>query len=711
VAAVLSRGETTLNAREAYRLAVYLLLRSPRPRLKLLWRHIWDQDTPVRRRYIEHLAQELRAAVGPGARVMANFFERRNYSRDLARVPPFLETLIHRTTPYLVVQPSNEADIVSVLAFCRSKGLALYPRGSGSFAFGGAVPTRNGVVLDLSPMMAVLAVDPEARTVRVQPGARWSDVAAALEPFGLTPVTTPTSRFSTAAGWISTGGLGLHSHAYGHVAESIVGARVVRPDGTVEELDAADDSLRDLFGTEGQFGILTEIILRTRPTPGYSGPCLIGFEAASPAFAAFADIISRETGASHAAFFDRNSMIRENVLFREQTGYREAPFPEKDTILIHFESRGAEDAFLSSFNGSSESVRASRLPARCLWSERYFPLKAQRIGPGLLGSEVVIPLEKLEKYSARVRRLGRRFGLLPALEVIAGRRPPTEGCLVIVSFACDHARTLHYILCLLFIQLLVKAAVDQGGRPYGIGIWNTPFVQSRYGRTRLKELEAKKQALDPDGILNPGKFFRVKGRFFGIPALALRPLPFRMIMSTSHMLLPVLGLISRMARPPVSSSWDVPSRTEQGGESLIRQSSQRCTSCGSCVSVCPAYHITRDELVTGRSKLRMADAMLSGLELEPDSAYAPFQCLHCGLCEEVCQTHLPLRECYLVLEDWIEERYGPAADTVRAFVERLDADREYIKEVFGLDIPEWAPESPPAHVPRVERPGPEGERD
>jgi ferredoxin len=105
----------------------------------------------------------------------------------------------------------------------------------------------------------------------------------------------------------------------------------------------------------------------------------------------------------------------------------------------------------------------------------------------------------------------------------------------------------------------------------------------------------------------------------------------------------------------------------------------------------------------------MAEAMMNGVKLELPEAYAPFQCLHCGLCEEVCQTHLPLRDCYLVLEEWIENQFGFPAETVQTFIDKLDSNREFIKHTFGLDLPDWSPEEQFSRVPAVERKAPGGE--
>ena len=700
---VLSQEEPVLKMRESIQFLAYTLFKSPRHRWKLLWKHLTDRDTPARKEQIDKLAQEMRFHVSESCRVAQSYFERRNCSKDLARVPPLMEKMLLRTTPLLVVQPQDEHDIGKVLTFCKSRGLAIFPRGVGSFAFGGAVPTRKGVVIDLSPMMAILEVNPEGNTVRVQPGARWADVATKLEPYGLIPMTTPTSRFSTVGGWIATGGMGLDSYAYGSVAQSVLGVRVARPDGTIQELDLRNESMKDLFGTEGQFGILTEVTLRVRPKPHHSGAFLLSFKSPEFALDFIEEFSSHDNHPSHIVYFDREYMKKENILFSEHTGLSDSILPEHDAILLHFETPEFEKKFLSSLNGNLDRIQENRLAARYLWSERYFPLKAQRISPGLLGTEVVIPGEKISRYVRKVRKFGRHFNIKPTIEVIFCREENRFSNLVILSFGCDYSRKLHYILSLLFIQLLVRMAVRCQGYPYGIGIWNTPFVGSKYKKDFLDTLQRNKQAVDPDEMLNPSKFFKIKGRFFSIPALFMRPLSFRMILAVAHFFAPVIGLAARLLGPKESYNWDVPAKEDEQGRSLLHQCAQRCTSCGSCISVCPAYHITKDELVAGRTKLRMAEELMNGVELERTEIHSPFQCLHCGLCEEVCQTHLPLRDCYLVLEDWIESRFGSPAETVQRFVEKLDSNRGYIKDIFGLDLPEWSPEKELSRVPVAER--------
>ncbi len=116
-----------------------------------------------------------------------------------------------------------------------------------------------------------------------------------------------------------------------------------------------------------------------------------------------------------------------------------------------------------------------------------------------------------------------------------------------------------------------------------------------------------------------------------------------------------------------------------------------CIECLACVSVCPAYQLTGEELVTGRAKLRMAESLAARELVAPREALRHFQCLRCGLCEEVCQTRLPLRDCYLVLEGWVARQHGHPAELIRDFLGRVDESQEWTSRAFGLDQPEWSP--------------------
>ncbi|MBZ5637795.1 MAG: FAD-binding protein [Acidobacteriia bacterium] len=685
VARLLEAGGRALTPWGSVRLAVYAVFGAPGARLRLLALHLLDRDTPRRMRLVASLAADLRGRLGDGCRVTTGGFERRLLRRDLARVPRAIGVLLHRSTPLLVAQPRAEEHVVEILRFASERRLAVFPRGISSSAFGGAVPTRNGIVVDFSTMARVLEIDPVARVARVEPGVRWADLAARLAPFGLAPLTTPSSRFSTVGGWAATGGLGLESFRYGALVDALLAARVATGTGRTLELRREDGTLRDFVGTEGQLGLFTELALLVREIPRTSGPRLLYFDGLSAALEFVERLAASGCRPSHVAVNDRERMAEENRLFRDRTRLAQPIVEERDAVLLHFD----DPAEAASVPAGGEP--AGETAARYLWSERFFPLKAQRLGPSLLASEVVLPLSAVAGFVGEARTAARRFGAALSVEmsVTRGEREP-EG-VVIAAFACDASHGLDYTLRLGLVQLLTRAGMRRGGRPYGIGIWNAPFVRAAFPAERLRELARRKRELDPHGLVNPGKFFRVRTRLRNVPALLFGPRANAAALALLALASPAVGALGRALsrRRPHAEGWRIPAPEEDGGRRLLVETAKRCTFCGACVSTCPAYLLTREELVTGRAKLQLVETLSRGGAVRAEEAHRPFQCFACGLCEEVCQTRLPLVACYEALERWIAERDGRPDELIAAFAARADAERANFSRAFGLDLPEW----------------------
>ncbi len=555
-------------------------------------------------------------------------------------------------------------------------------------------------------MSRILEIDPANLTARVQPGVRWADLGSALEVFGLSTAATPSSRFSTVAGWVATGGLGIESFKYGHVRESVVSARVILPSGEALELGPRDEHFSYLFGTEGQLGIITELALQVRPKASYSAAHLFYFDEAAAALEFLDRVVREKHRPSHVVFYDRARLAEENALLRDKLSSAEPIFEERAAVLVHFDDKESEKEFLEAVEsegfgdtiriqensvmppnsgrsmtkiaGTAEKIltsavraaapsplRSDRAAASYIWSERYFALKAQRLGPSLLAGEVLLGRSALPKFIRRARRLARRFGADIGIEaILAG----ADKCTVIAAFPCDFRKPLSYFLNLLLAQLLVRLGTRLGGSPYGIGTWNAPFIRRRYSGQALHDMRRLKKRIDPHSILNPGKFFRLRARFFNIPGPIFHPVVYAASLGALNVLSPFVGLVARLSKPERDPRWTPPSPEAEKGASILSESSLRCTFCGACVSVCPAYILTRDELATGRAKLRLAEAVLSQKEVPGAEAGRAFQCLRCSLCEEVCQTRLPLVDCYAALEAQIEGRFGRPAETIARFV-------------------------------------------
>ncbi len=136
---------------DSIRLILYVIFGTLKGFFTLTWRFLTDLDTPGRKSEISALARDLGGRLSEASTLASGPFERRLYSRDLARVPKLLETLLFRTTPLIAVHAASEEDVISTMKFASERKIPVYPRGVSSSAFGGAVPTRNGIALDLSP--------------------------------------------------------------------------------------------------------------------------------------------------------------------------------------------------------------------------------------------------------------------------------------------------------------------------------------------------------------------------------------------------------------------------------------------------------------------------------------------------------------------------------------------------------------------------------
>ena len=681
----------------------YVYLAGALLRIRVLINSLADRDTPARRRRIARLKLLLAGQLSASSRISETTIERDYFSRDIAVVPRLMLKLLYRSTPLLVVQPAAVEDIKQLFLFADKHRLSVTVRGASSSAFGAVIPTRNGLVLDLSRLKRIIAVDRERLLATVEPGIRWSELDAYLRPYGLCTPVHPSSRFSTVGGWLSTGGIGLHAYKFGPLSCQVAAAAVLHPNGQQSKL-ADPQAMRLFMGAEAQLGVFTEATLRLRPLPESSSPALLSFASIDAAFE-FLNLLSHsDLAPSHAVVFDRARMAEENLLFSDRTGRSEQIVAERDAVLLHFDDLSEQQRFLRQTADSSDLQVEPESSARYLWEERFFPLKAQRLGPNLLAAELFVPdINSLPDLNRELQNLARRFGIHGALEFISAKEHGNACGVLIFSFAADSKRRLSYLFSLLFVQLAVFRCLQLGARPYGFGIWNAPFFGIAAAESDQLELARLKRQFDPRKMLNPGKFFAVQGRFAGLSSLFFHRCFLIPILRSALLLSRSLGLCSRgLARRDPNLRWAIPSPVERQGRTLLEQAAQRCTFCGACVSVCPAYQLTGDELTTGRGKLFLASRLLRGEASTAEEHFRPFQCLRCRLCEEVCQTRLPLVECYERLEELTSTRFGRfPSELVAAFLHLADQKRSWLLEIFGLDSAQWAPPDMSSVIPNV----------
>ncbi|MGQ9587747.1 MAG: FAD-binding protein [Thermoplasmata archaeon] len=593
-------------------------------------------------------------------RLIASCGERMLYSRDQSEIPRPIKEMLFNTIPELVVQPRSTEAVSAVLRHASAWQMPIVPRGSASSPFGGSIPVKGGLVVDMSRMDRILSLDREKMAVTVQAGARWADVDHYLERFGLSLITCPSSKFSTVAGWIATGGMGLNSYSSGHLSKSVISIEIVSPDGSVRVLTPADTAFPAVFGSEGQLGVITSATLSVRRKPTFSRPHLVFFDDLRSALGFANALTNSSVRPAHIMY---ESAAKFSLINRALGSDR---FRAADAIIVNIEDKESEDALKAFLRNTGLSEEKEYL-ARYMWNERYFPMKIRKFGPGMLGTEVLMPVPCLADGISQTTKLSAEVGVEPLFEAhfLQG-----GWSLLLCYFVTDQGNTVAYTLDAFKSLLFARMLMDAGGKPYSIGIWNHPFSIVE-DVERVERLKMAKAEMDPKELMNSGKYFALSGRLGGILSAGFSPGFVMPALKTFVLFSPITARILRIGHGFADRRLRPKSRPD-----LLRIADE-CAMCGACVGVCPAYLVVGDERVTARGKLLTVKAMARGIRPSREHAHRIFLCMKCKACEQVCQSKLELMPAFESLEKELEQMYGRDAEEIERFVNYVESLPEF----------------------------------
>ncbi len=601
--------------------------------------------------------EELKKYLG-NIKVIDSINERELYSHDIGNIPPIMMKILFRNMPDFVVQPKNVDEIRKVLVIANEKKIPVTTRGAASWGFGGVIPVKGGIVLDLSPFRKISNVNVTNKTITVEAGARWSDIDIVAKQHDLCLMTYPSSKFSTVGGWISTGGIGINSFKYGHLSKQIESMKIVTATGEIRQLSHTDSEFDNYISTEGIFGVIVEIILKLRDKPHGSYPHLLYFLTDGEAFS----FIQRFLTELDQLDFSPNVIrfLDENHLFDTNKTMRVDIFENKAGVLLEF-STLEDDKEFTRYIENRKINETHRYIANYLWNERLFGMKAKRLGPTILACEVIIPTSSASSFIEKAKKIGSNYGVEVSIDSYI---IDENDALIMATFLCD-SRNLKYYMNIPLVSVLTKAALNQGAKPYGLGLWNAAYINQLIDDKRKRELRNYKNRVDPNNILNPGKFFSAGAK--GVMTLIFHPAVFGFLMNLMIGLSPVLGKIITLLFGK-----------EKKVDNLDYELSlHACARCGSCLSECPAYLVTGNEAVTAKSKIALARKLQTNRPVSQEEAWTAFLCMHCKACEEVCQTNLELMSLWDALERKIESKYGRPNVQIKEFLKLVDVNDEY----------------------------------
>jgi glycolate oxidase len=405
-----------------------------------------------------------------------------------------------RTLPDAVVRPGSAEQVAEVLRYVTRERIPVTPRAAASTAYYNTVPVRGGFVLDVNSLRGIVELDAARQSVRVLPATTWYELDDALRVKGFAVKSYPSSAVAaTIGGWVSTQGHGMGSLKYGSLGDQLINLQVVLPDGEIRTITHESDPPLDWFvAAEGTLGVITQIELSIRPCPANESQHLLAFD----------DLTLLGIDAEALA----RSEPRPFTIFFADAGYLEL------LRLAGFTAPDEKGVLLVSFQGEMDEVKQSgvalnRLRGRELpsdlaleeWNLHLYHMRTKRAGPSQLAAEQWLPLKNLPGYLQAAKQLADRHRLLLGTYGVV---VSPEQAMIMTIYPADERHTASYLCAIGFTKRLHDLGVRYGGRPYGVGLWNTPYLSRLFDRAKLAELKQRKARLDPAGIMNPGKLYQ-----------------------------------------------------------------------------------------------------------------------------------------------------------------------------------------------------------
>ena len=426
----------------------------------------------------------------------------------------------------VVLRPGSTKEVSRILALANAERIAIVPQGGNTGLVGGQIPSSDGteIVMCLSRLNAVRAVDADGGTMIVEAGVTLAAAQAAADNAGrLFPLSLASEGSCQIGGVLATNAGGLAVLAYGSARNLALGLEVVTANGEIWnglrglKKDNTGYDLRDLFiGSEGTLGVITAAVLKTFPKPAEQATALVALETPARVLELFR-LAEAAAGAGLTAF-ELWSHRAHGFALKYIAGTRD-PFGQRHPwyALLEVssgESGGRAAQLLQNFlevaaqeGAISNAVIAQSIQqARDLWKLREGLSEAQKPAGASIKHDISVPVARIPEFLERAARIVER--------VCAGARP--------VPFGHFGDGNLHYnisqpesmpradFLALwepmaLAVHTLVS---DMGGSisaEHGIGQLKRGALREFKSHLELQMMRSIKQALDPHGILNPGK--------------------------------------------------------------------------------------------------------------------------------------------------------------------------------------------------------------
>lgn len=461
----------------------------------------------------EQLVRELKKILSPD-KVLYEKLDLLSYSYDSS-----FKARNNRYIPDAVVLPTSTQEVSEVMKFAYKHEIPVTPRGAGSGETCGALAVKGGIVMDLAAWDTIEEVDTENMQVQLRPGVVHAKLNEHLAQYGLFfPPDPGSSKMCTVGGMVANNSSGLRAVKYGTTEQYVLGLEVVLPDGKVITTGGVKSraiknvsgmNLTKLFiGSEGTLGVVTKIRLRLWPKPKARGILMAVYDDLENAPKTVLDVYKSGILPSGIEILDSSAIKAVNE-------YKpEINLPDAEAILLFeldgnpasVEWEGNEVARIA--KNRAIKVEWSTDPKRMaeLWQGRSVTATAAaRVRPDgsrvFAGEDISVPLNKVTESLRRIKEIGKKYGI-----GVVNYGHIGDGN-VHTAPVINPEDSAEVELANKLVDEIHRTAIELGGSTtgeHGIGAVRSQYAREEHGEA-LDVMYVIKKALDPKGIMNPGK--------------------------------------------------------------------------------------------------------------------------------------------------------------------------------------------------------------
>jgi glycolate oxidase subunit GlcD len=417
--------------------------------------------------------------------------------------------------PDAVALPRSAKSVSKILQFAHKHKIPITPRGAGHGYVGGCVPVHGGIALSTERMNKILEINPADFVAVVQPAVNTAEFQTAVEKLGRFYPPDPASRADNSIGGnIATNAGGPRCLKYGVTRDYVLGLEVVLADGSVVKLGGRThknktgfDLHRLFVGSEGLLGVITEATLKLLPLPPFRANLAVGFGSMNLAVRALQSIFAAGFLPCAAELADEFTL----AAAAKRTGSKRLLGCKAHLIV---ELDGQENSVRQEIAAVEKIVRKQKPlfvergfgneQCEAVWQiRREFSYALRDTGLTKLNEDIVVPRGKLEQLFKFAASLQKKHGLQLACFGHAGDGNIHTNVMVDYEQPGTKERA-EKCLDELFGWVIASGGAITG--EHGIGLAKKRWWPLAVSSESLKLHRTVKHALDPHGILNPGKF-------------------------------------------------------------------------------------------------------------------------------------------------------------------------------------------------------------